>query len=283
MNLRTPATSFVAALDEPWRFLRTHFAEWAPVSFVLAGLCVGPGLLVQWFSSGVNQSEPGELPDLMSLVGLFPALFALLLATVARQLGAFVIVARVLDGERPSLGDVLLTALSPRLLLVGGPPFALILVGFACIVGGPLAAALLAFVPVAVLARPGEWFGLWGEAFSRATVRASPLDAGPPALKLAALALVWYGLSTVANQLGAIPAFGWIIWSAVNALGSGDILGALQATPPLGIGAAGVILGSLVSPFTEMFFAAGVTLLWRDLERVREGADLEALVDGRAT
>lgn len=281
MNLRTPATSFVAALDEPWRFLRTGFSLWAPSAFALAAIGVVPGLLVQWLSSRLTQVTPGAMPDLVSLAALFPALLFLLLAYVATQLGGFVIATRVLDGERPDLGDVLLTALSPRMLLVGGLPFVLVFAGFGCIVGGPVAAALVGFAPAAVLARPGAWFGTWGDAFAAATVRASFRDAGPPALKLAAIALVWYGLYSVTSQLAALPALGWFVWIGVNALGSGDILGVFQSQAPFAIGASGVILGAALRPFADMFLAAGVVLLWRDVERVRGGADLEALVDGR--
>jgi hypothetical protein len=278
MNLRTPATSFVAALDEPWRFLRTHFAAWAPPAFALAAIGVVPGVLVQWFSSRLTQVTPGVMPDFTSLIALFPSLLLLLVAYIATQLGAFVIATRVLDGERPGVGDVLLTALSPRMLLVGGVPLAFIIAGFGCIVGGPIAAALVGFAPAAVLARPGVWFGTWGEAFSAATVRASPRDAGPPALKLAAITLVWYGIYSMSNQLAAVPALGWLVWSGINALGSGDILGSLQNSAPFAIGASGVVLGAVLRPFADMFLAAGVVLLWRDLERVRGGADLEALV-----
>ncbi|MDP2308115.1 MAG: hypothetical protein Q8P18_18990 [Pseudomonadota bacterium] len=283
MNLRTPATSFVAALDEPWRFLRTRFSMWAPAAFALAAMGVVPAVLVQWFMARLTHVTPGAMPDLVSLVALFPALFFFMLAYVATQLGAFVIATRVLAGERPNVGDVLATALSPRMLLVGGVPLLLVLAGFGCVVGGPVAAALVGFAPAAVLARPGVWFSTWGEAFAAATVRASPRDAGPPGLKLAAITLVWYGVNSVAGQLAAIPSLGWFVWSGINALGSGDILGALQSNPPFAIGATGVILGAALRPFADIFLAAGVVLLWRDLERVRGGEDLEALVDGRAT
>lgn len=283
MNLRSPATSFVAALDEPWRFLRTHFSEWAPCAFALAGLGLVPGILIQWLSGRVASPAPGGMPDFASLLALGPALVLLLLASVATQLGAFVIVTRVLDGERPRVGDVLLTAFSPRVLLVGGLPFLFILMGFGCIVGGPIAAGLIGFAPAAAIARPGAWFSTWGEAFTRASVRASPRDAGAPGLKLAVIALVYYGILSVVTQPGSIPALGWMAWVTIDGLGSGDILGAIQTSVPFPIAAAGVVLGMMFQPFSDIFLAAGVVLLWRDLERVREGADLEVLVGGTAT
>ena len=278
MKLRTPATSLVAALDEPFRFLRTHFHAWAPATYALALLGVVPGLLTQWFNTGLTP-PPGEIPNLGNLAGVMVAGAASGLTYFVTMLGAYVVVGRVLDGERPTFGAALLGALSPRLLLIGGMPLMFTLVGFGCLVGGPVIGGLVGFTPVAVLARPGQWAPSLAEALSRATERVSPRDAGLPAYKLGAITLIWYAINSVTSQLAALPTAGWMIWHVVTSLGAGDPMAALQTSPPFAVGTATVLLGTFLRPFADIYLAAGATLLWRDLERVREGADLEAVVD----
>lgn len=285
MTVRSPATSFVAALDEPWRWVRDHFSEWAPVAFGLGVLGVFPGLLMQWFSAAFAAGTvPGAMPDLGSLAGLGVSGTLSVFAYAVIQLGSYVLVTRILDGERPRFGEVLRTALSLRMLILGGLPLAFIFMGFGCLVGGPVAAALLGFAPVAAAARSGTWGSTWTDAFTRATVRASPRDAGPPAYKLAAIALIWYGILSVVGQLAALPTFAWMGWKAINALGSNPLeaIQSLQASPPFAIGAATVLISAVLRPFSDLYLAAGVAILWRDVARVREGADLLAIVDGRA-
>jgi len=278
VKLRSPATSIVAALDEPFRFLRTHFAAWAPATFALALLGVAPGLAVQWFNTGLTP-PPGEMPNLGNFAGVMVGGAASGLTYFITMLGAYVVVGRVLDGERPTFGAALLGALSPRLLLLGGLPLMFAILGFGCLVGGPIIGGLVGFTPVAVLARPGQWAPSLAEALSRATERVSPRDAGLPAYKLGAITLIWYGIYSVTSQLAALPTAGWMIWHVVTSLGAGDPLAALQTSPPFAVGTATVLLGTVLRPFADIYLAAGATLLWRDLERVREGADLEALVD----
>lgn len=278
MNVRTPATSFIAAVDEPWRFLRRAFPLWAPAAFALAAVGAVPALITQWFSGALYASPEAGAFDFAALAGVYAGSCGALVMYVASQLGAFVIAARALDGERAGVWETLLGAFSPRMLLLGGSVLAFVLLGFGCIVGGPLLAGVFAFVPALVVARPGVWFPAVNEAIVGASRRASPVDAGAPMWKLAALATIWYGVYSVTNQTAAMPSVVWVVWHLVSTLGQGDIAQALQMQPPFAIGAFTALAGALLRPFADLYFAAGVTILWRDLARVREGADLEALV-----
>lgn len=82
------------------------------------------------------------------------------------------------------------------------------------------------------------------------------------------------------NQFVVLPNFAWIIWHLVTTLGSGDFQAMLQIQPPFPVGAATAVLGALFKPFSDIYLAAGTLMLLRDLRRVRQGADLEALVEG---
>ncbi len=279
MNVRTPATSLVAALDEPWRFLRRDFARWAPPAFGIALLGVVPALLTQWFAASMYKA-PGEL-DFVALGGVYAGGCGTLVTYLVSQLGAFVIAYRVLDGESPGFGEAILGALSPRLLVIGGSVLAFVVLGFGCLVGGPPLVGLLAFAPVVVLARPGCWFSAIGEAVAVSTTRTSPTDAGLPLWKLAAIGTVWYGVNAVASQLAALPTGGWTIWHLVSTLGQGNFADAMQMQAPFPVGATAALLGAALRPFGDVYLAAGAIILWRDIARVRAGQDLEALVGGQ--
>jgi hypothetical protein len=277
MIARSPATSVVAALDAPWRFLRSEFPRWAPAAFALAALGMLPGLVTQ-YAAGALDPTSGDV-DFSVLGVVYASACGTILFTAVSQLCAYVIAFRVVYDEPVDVLDALLGALSPRMLIFGGLTQLLVIGGFGCIVGGPIVVGLLGFVPVAVLARPGVWLDGALGAVRAALTRASPLGVEVPFWRLAAIALVWWGISAVIGQLAALPTTGWMLWALVSSLGAGNALDALQVQPPFAVGATAVLLGAVVRPFAEMYLAAGVVLLWKDLARVRAGDDLLALAD----
>jgi hypothetical protein len=278
MNVRTPATSIVAALDEPWRFLRRDFGKWAPPAFGIAALGMVPSLVMQWFSGGLAAASANpDAFDFVALGGFYAGACGALVAYVVGQLAAFVIAARVLDGERPGLGEALLGGISPRLVVIGGGAMLVTLFGFACIVAGPILGGVFLFAPVIVVTR-GGWASALTEGVNVATQRASPSDAGLPMWKLAAITTIWYGVYLSGNQLASLPTLVWTLWHVISNLGQGDFLTAMQFQAPFPVGAATAVVGALLRPFADIYLAAGAIILWRDIQRVRAGADLEALV-----
>jgi hypothetical protein len=281
MTERTPATSLIAALDTPWRFLRTEFSSWAPPAFGIAAIGIIPGLLTAWANANL-QMDPGAEPNFAALAGVYAGACSTGFVSIALMFGAFTIVYRIVEGQPVGILDVLMGAFSPRMLLAGGVAMGLVFVGFGCVVGGPLVAAVFGFVPAVLVSTPGRWFGGWITSVELASRRVGPKDAGAPAWKLAAIYAVWYALMSAMNQFVVIPNFGWMIWHLVTTLGAGDVQAALQLQPPFPVGAATALLGALFKPFADVYLAAGTLLLLRDLARVRRGADLEALVEAGA-
>ena len=97
-----------------------------------------------------------------------------------------------------------------------------------------------------------------------------------PGWKLGALTLTWYILLQALTQLVVIPTFGWMIWHVVSTIGQNDPRALFDMSPPAAISAVTVILSTALKPFSDMYLAAGSALLWRDVVRLRTGADLEA-------
>jgi hypothetical protein len=281
MNLLSPATSFIAAVDEPWRFLGRNFSRCAPAAFGLAAFGVLPALLVQWAGSQLTGAVPGEM-NLGALGWLYGGLFLTAIVYVTVQLSAFIIVRRVLDGETPQLLAVLGELASLRLLVLGGGVLVASLVGFSCIVPGPLLMGLLGLVPVAIVAAPGPWLATVTDAVTVSTRRVSATDSGAPLWKLAVVSLTWWALTATVGQLAALPTGGWMMWHMFSTLGEGNFLAAMQVQPPFPVSALAAVLGAAMRPFSDLYLAAAATLLWRDVKRVRQGDDLQALVDANA-
>lgn len=271
----TPASSFIATLDHPWRYLRREFRRWAPAAYPFALIALLPSIVTQWASGSMfDPTRPGAL-DFGALATVYGGTCVTVLVGVYAHLGAFVIAHRLEENGSCTFGEAAVGAASPRFLVLGGAMLLAEMIGSSCIFGGPLLAALFGFAPVAALAMPGQWFRCWGVALERALRRTSPRDAGMPGWKLAALTMTWYLLLQAVTQVALIPTFGWMIWNMVTSIGRNDPAAMLDMTPPIPITVLTALFSTALKPLCDMYLAAGTVLLWKDLTRLRTGSDLD--------
>jgi uncharacterized membrane protein len=229
-------------------------------------------------------ADPSPDPDAMAAalvtLGSFFALAMAMMAIYALAFGALTVAAvDALAGRPVSMGRAWTSILRPRVLLT------LLLVGMAsagslmmCILPALYVIPLLSFVLPAMI---DEDLGV-GEAFRRSIelMHWNPTQrlGQTPWLQAFLILFIGFVVNYAANLLVQMP---FLIAQQMLILResfSGEIVNPAEMTQALWLQVPAVLLGSVATALTWLYSAFGTVLLFREVRRRKEAADLEEAV-----
>jgi len=263
-------------LDEAVKLTRRHFARVVPPVAVPMGLAGGLAAAAQ--IPAQTAEGGGSLWQMALLVG--SALFVL----VAIGLGSGAVTAAALDaaaGREPDMKRAWLTFLRPRVLLTGILTSIGIVAGMMCCVVPGIYLALLWSVVLPVVLEEGS-FGFTALARSAELMQHNPTGAlqNDPRFRvfvvLFAGFLLGYSLAFIVQlPLGIVMAI-----AMARELAKGESADAQEMMRPLlWLQIPTNMLSMALNACTQLFTMSGVSILYFDVRRRREGLDLEQAVE----
>jgi hypothetical protein len=281
MNEPSPSTDVVAALDAPFLFARTRFAEYAPTIAACVFLGVLPGLPMVFLSAyvqGMAQTDPTATLKLLPLVYVGPCV-GVVGITLGYAMEAACI-ANILAGRDAGLGEAFSRIASARFWLAYLLAFLLNGIGHAfCCFGGFLLVLPFGLMVPSILEE-----GLGAEAVNR-SMQLSLQKTGPgffdrPGWKAVAVVAVSLVVAMAFTQAASIPLYMSMGSRIYDAIRSGNVDAIQQGgmvDPWVSI--VTQLLQACARVFTDTYGIAGMFLIFRDARARLGGADLDRLIE----